>query len=731
MSKMGGVYIMRSVYKSDFEAIKILQGKNAFQTDSKNAYISETKVKLENAPIKYRGTLYLSKEFVERAYGKDAIEGAKELLKNINDGEYCSLEEFCEKVINKDYFLDIDKGFAMIGDFAEGEKETYGNSYINFHHPQNYQMYSRGELAYIEAVNYLMFSRPKKEEIIAQFQKNGSSHPRVCLDKQLLQSTFENVNKKTMLEEVIKEADRLLSLPCIKYELRDGERIYDCPREIPLAENLALAFLYTKNNLYKERLYKELKASAEMESWNPWHFLDVSDFLLLFAISYDWLYDYWTDKEKAFIRETVIKKGLKVAYDDFYGGETKQWTYFVNNWIIVCGNSIVCAAVAIMDECPEFCADVIEKSLRGLEYVYPFFAPDGGWGEGASYWEYANNRFVRYMITLRNTFGTDFGYYDMPGVKNTCNYIAAMHGARGNFNLHDVTNENPINASAISGHGYLQNNKKLFGLRNTLKEFFELKNTVMDLFYLDFAVKNIPELKLHESFRNCETGIIRSKWFDKEAACVLYHAGPNAPVHRNYDSGQFMFENRGVRWVVDLSKDLYSLPGYWDLDNIYYRVRAEGHNVYVINPDKGCGQELENKSDRIIENGENYAKVSLTGSYAKQVNSAVREYRLVGDKNLFVKDDMELKEASKIYWFMHTPADMEIIDAHKVVFSLDNKRMLFTVNANQPLKLDVMDAVPLASSPKADNSSNEGIKKIVLSGIVEGHLSIEVTLEEI
>ena len=47
------------------------------------------------------------------------------------------------------------------------------------------------------------------------------------------------------------------------------------------------------------------------------------------------------------------------------------------------------AAVALYDKYPDMCSDIVEKALRGVEYMIRYFYPNGAWYEGTGYWGYA------------------------------------------------------------------------------------------------------------------------------------------------------------------------------------------------------------------------------------------------------------------------------------------------------------------------------------------------------
>lgn len=61
------------------------------------------------------------------------------------------------------------------------------------------------------------------------------------------------------------------------------------------------------------------------------------------------------------------------------------------------------------------------------------------------------------------------------------------------------------------------------------------------------------------------------------------HAGDNYVSHGHNDGGTFVFQALGKEWFCDLGAENYAVgTGVTNMDT--YRVRTEGHNLYIINP---------------------------------------------------------------------------------------------------------------------------------------------------
>ena len=391
------------------------------------------------------------------------------------------------------------------------------------------------------------------------------------------------------------------------------------------------------------------------------------------------------------------------------------------NWNAVCNGGLTVGAMAIADARPEDAFYTMQNALRSLEYMMPEFLPDGGWVEGPGYWEYMME-YMAYMVeAMKYPLGTDFNIMSYKGMSQTAYYMYSMYGNAGTNNYHDagVSKTLPV---------------QLFWLGKTLKDpgvtaarlltMRQLNQTGdhWDCLWYDTAVTGEKVyLPLDVYSRNEETGAMRSSWEDKQGMYISYNGGRNNVNHYHLDAGTFVLDMFGERWAADLgSEDLtYSVSFSGGRDNVY-RVRPEGHNTLVINPSSDAGQSrtADCKVRRVESKPRGALQVlDLTPAYESQVNSARRGFLLTDDRRTFVvRDELSLKQESEVYWFMHTPADIEITGSRSAMLSIGGKRMKFDFDTDaEEAELSVMAAEPLPTSPKiAGQNSNAGYQKLAI-----------------
>ena len=62
---------------------------------------------------------------------------------------------------------------------------------------------------------------------------------------------------------------------------------------------LAMAYRLHGDRRYVDRLWQELQTVAGFPDFNPRHFLDTAEMTHALAIAYDWLYDHWSEPQRA------------------------------------------------------------------------------------------------------------------------------------------------------------------------------------------------------------------------------------------------------------------------------------------------------------------------------------------------------------------------------------------------------------------------------------------------
>ena len=189
----------------------------------------------------------------------------------------------------------------------------------------------------------------------------------------------------------------------------------------------------------------------------------------------------------------------------------------------------------------------------------------------------------------------------------------------------------------------------------------------------------------------------------------------------------------GVRWAEDLGMDDYNLQnqlGYGQKD--LYRYRAEGHNTLVINPDESIGQREPAFAPviRYDANSSSGYVISDMSEIYEDVNSLKTGYYIGDDmKTVTARFEIDLKEYSDMWWFMHTKADIEI-SGNTAYLTKEGKTLAITFETDaDTAELKEMAAQPLPTSPQVpEQNQNAGVSKVAINFTGTGNVTLTIKM---
>jgi hypothetical protein len=305
-------------------------------------------------------------------------------------------------------------------------------------------------------------------------------------------------------------------------------------------------------------------------------FLDCAEIAVAVSLAYDWLYHELSDGERGVIEEALYRQVLapaRVAYDD----RLAVWPQRRDNCTLVSSSGILVAALAVLDQYPEICLDLIRKTLTSAWNIFGSLAPDGAWPEGPSYWSLAMRYAGLMVAALERTLASSFGLAERPGFAQT-----------GDFALHAV---GPFGAAFNFG-----DSEPRFDMAPLAWFAHRFRRPVdaqlvdqYDGWYLPFTAiwpsrpKPTPsgiKIPTGKIFHSTNLACLRNTWSGNPAAQPVYVAmkggniagpGDRNPsrsddvfLHSQADAGSFILDGARQRWIIDLGPDDYDLPGYFD-----------------------------------------------------------------------------------------------------------------------------------------------------------------------
>ncbi len=563
-------------------------------------------------------------------------------------------------------------------------------------------------------------------------------HPRLLATmgdfNQLKERIDQDAHLKRWHQALAKQGCDLLKEPVSRFG-RDRQSLMGTSRQI-LRRVYLLGLLFRLNGetVYPERVWQELQAIVNFEAQNGMLAVENAEMIHALAIGYDWLYDQWTDNQRKILRNAIVNQGIRPAIQYFRLG--KGWVNQQSSYLnLVCNSGFGIGALAVAAENPDLAEALIQGTLQSLPNSLSGFQPDGAWDEGLSYWDYGTYYVTVYLAALDAALGKDFGLSNLPGLDRTALY--PMYLTRNNFGFY-YGDSAPGDFSA----------EQLFWLANRyhLPEvaWYQRNNAdrnpaPLDLLWYRPVQAGSPEktpFSLDRYFRGAEVVMLRSSW--QEQAIIAGIKGC-LTLNRNFndlDQGAFVLSSNGVGWAEELGADQYDLPGYFDFANwqrwTYYRKMGEGQNVVVIDPGTGPEQDPAGRSEVIYFSSkpdEAGTIVDLSQAYARQVRKAWRGLFLLNQRRqIIVRDELSLKEPSRVWWFMHTQAKAQLQpDRRSALLSSGTERLWVKVLEPSYAQLQVLPAKPFTKSPNPfGQNPNYQYRKLAinLNGVKELRLSV-------
>jgi len=590
-----------------------------------------------------------------------------------------------------------------------------------------------------QATNHDSPTAPPPERILASLRPE---HPRVMADPGTFEALKALVRGRGLpariYDDIKKSADQILGEPVCRYEKPDGRRLLSVSRRVlDRVRTLAMVNRLEGDLRYADRAWKELEAAAAFPDWNPAHFLDTAEMTHAFALGYDWLYDRWTEDQRRVLRDAMVSKGLREGLRIY---ESKQgWHRNENNWNQVCNGGLISGALALADEEPQIAARIVYEAVQSVPLAMRHYAPDGAGTEGVTYWGYGSRYNVVLLSSLETALGTDFGLSQVGAFGQSGFYQIYLSGAgRVAFDFADC------GRSRVSEPQHFWLARKydtpaFSWFRLCALEGDSERGGVLDLLWYDDRGRDLDftQLPLDRCFRRAESASLRSSW-EPDAMMVGIQAGHsmNLGGHRHLDLGTFVLDALGERWIIDsgVEHETYMAHRHKNPRYAYYRVRAEGHNVPVFNPDKGPDQNPKAVA-KIVQYGSTpqqaVAVVDLTQAYQPHVTRAVRTIAFENRERLVVTDELQAHEPAELWWFLHTEAKVSL-DDHGRTATLTQHGKSFIVRLQQPAdaEFEVMDCRPLPSSPNPQpQADNRNRRKLTLHVTKVQTTCIQVSLE--
>jgi hypothetical protein len=483
------------------------------------------------------------------------------------------------------------------------------------------------------------------------------------------------------VERMTQSADTYLTLPPLTpgwIDTDDGATapimLYTAREAVKRCTKLGLTWLLTGDTRYADRLYDEVMALCDFPDWEkptipPEVFLSVAEMGTAVALGADWLGDRLSRLERAHVVDALVIKLLQpgLRRHDIADLTRQGWPQWADNWNIVCNAGMVLGALYVGHDQPGLVTEVIARALNTVPIGFALYWPDGGWGEGVSYWAYAT-RFAAILIDAMECRGLAEhvqSLLDTPGFSTTGNvplYGIAPSGVPFNFaDCDDSVSRAPLGWTGMR-----------FNRPVDIWQCRQKRDNSRIAFALLWLAgqgegQSPAELQMptHVTLQSSGMIVWRSSWTDENPVYLGFKGGDTRFRHAQLDLGSFVFEALGQRWAIDFGPDNYSTPGYFDpmLRWRNYRAGSGGHNVLTIG---ALGQVPESVAAILASDlGETIprATVDVSQAYGGPAGSVLRGVEIDEGHILWVVDEIAATVQGPIVWSMHTEASVSIVDS--------------------------------------------------------------------
>jgi hypothetical protein len=565
-------------------------------------------------------------------------------------------------------------------------------------------------------------------------------HPRLLFSsseieqiKVLIQS---DAFAKATYDNIIARANSLLTSPILGYGLDGaGLRITNIHtfsnNQLPY---LVLAYQFTKDSRYAARCWQQLDA---MCSWPDWganrHFLDAGIASKGAGMALDGLFDYLTSAQRLKLY-TAIKNFVLQPGKTQIETNTGVWKWYLSNdnWNGICHGGMIMGALAGYEYDSTFNANVIAQCTNGINKYMQSLEPDGASEEGMSYWSYGlMNTFLAFE-SLKRCLSTTYGLAENPGFIKTGWFPYFMSG--------------PVGTASI-GDDYLyvgKSNKflsyfwfsKYFKNAGLAKSHFdacmsvnaldaEKMNGWTDLLFYDKTLvsqASSSSLPLSGYLKGIDYMYLLENTGTDNSSYVGMHGGDNSASHGHLDAGSFYVQALGETWAqgnlglespypqdyFNITSPLYTAaPTNLAVSSgrfYYYRVRSEGKNCLVFNPDARPEQNPSGAATVIgsaNDNAGGFYITDLQKCYSKDVSLYRRGIKLNRNTGIVSVQDEFIPtiDKSTVYWIMHSPA------TDGLVISTDGK--IATMIKNGKTYYAVIKSPSNAVFEKVDRSTSQ------------------------
>jgi hypothetical protein len=522
-------------------------------------------------------------------------------------------------------------------------------------------------------------------------------------------------------------ADRLLKEQFVSKEYAEGgtgqHGNYGRPsRQVAgMASVLGLAYRMTGDERYAEKIRDVLIYYGGLRRWAgdakrdpPWNSeLNTARFCYAYAVGYDSIHDFLSEKERKTIARDMIRLGILPSLNDWILAEKRIHALdsMGHNWWSVCVSMAGLTTLSLLGDEPEAEKWIERVSESFSEWFYYTgnvlqnksinFDAKGAFYESVNYANYALSEYLLFRLAYSNVFPDakppDIALLQKTGdfFVHTC-YPSSDSMLSVNFGDSSIKAVGARSLRLLLANGYEKEEYHWYLNRTDLG-----LDDPVGLVYCQTDKKKYPPKGLPTSVIYPDIGwaIMRSSWRD-DSTMMAVKSGFTWN-HAHPDAGSFILFHGGQPLIIDSGNCSYSRREY----SSYYR-QSKAHNVILVD---GRGQNPEDctRGDRGVktpgrvyrlmdEAGIKYVLADATGPTSWKFSRNYRHFLWL-DRLILIFDDVRTHEPGKLEWLLHYDGRADKRDSGLLISNSGAKvvvRSLFPENMNITEKKGLKDHQP-------------------------------------
>nr|WP_298096009.1 heparinase II/III family protein [uncultured Shinella sp.] len=543
--------------------------------------------------------------------------------------------------------------------------------------------------------------------------------------KALRQRALQDPLAANLAQAVVGQAQAILSEPVIERRFEAGRPVM-LPTSRLMADRafvLGIAFFLTGGQIYRRRLIDEMLAVSAFPDWNMTHFIDAAEMLAAVAIGRDWCAPLLTTGEKRVIDTAMVEFAMKPGLYSLI--DSPKWPRIRTNWNIVCSASLIIGALVVDDTHQEISTDVLERACAAIQIGLAAYGRDGGWPEGAGYWEYATRFAVLAFAALESRGCTLLKIENFPALLDTWRFGRALTAPSG---LVFDSGDSLALGRRLPVYGWLANRSADAGAADWQWRAPGDRHP-LDLLWFAPAPIGIAEARSDvEVFRDAGYAVVAGEG----GTYLAVRGGSNRTNHAHLDLGTFILECDGVRFASDLGREDYAVPGYFKAETrfTHFRTRTRAHNTIGF---AGRDQSLDARADFVECEGERQIACHIRDPDAPYEH--FRAFKVLNDRSVIVIDRLrpakEMTTPVEIMWNLYTQAVVRAGEA-SLELTIGDKTMYLAIQQPEKASLTVETVSELGSGAHAFNRISlrlEASRDVTIAAIFSGTPAHDGTAE--